>query len=262
VRQQLCETAVECDATLLFSLLQTLLDWSFEHAIGRIDMSIDHKSWPAHARLHCVFMHSPPDEADSGMMPLDAAGGHGIDSVSWHLLQQTAAVLGLQMERRDTAVRTRLSIEFPRTLKPHVDAAEDADLQRSSVAGANSRPLAGSHVLVIAPRREIRNLVREATRAMGLMIDYVSSVEEARTFCQGGMPHAVVHESTLGVESFERLRRELLASVPMLAFIQVTESGKAFEVLNVGGRQFASVGRDAVMQSLPAALQFELARCG
>ena len=32
------------------------------------------------------------------------------------------------------------------------------------------------------------------------------------------------------------------------------------EVLNLGGRQFASVGRDAIMSALPEALTFELSR--
>ena len=54
----------------------------------------------------------------------------------------------------------------------------------------------------------------------------------------------------------------MLAEVPGLAFIQIAEQGKAFEVLNLGGRQFASVGRDAIIESLPAALLFELSRQG
>ena len=54
----------------------------------------------------------------------------------------------------------------------------------------------------------------------------------------------------------------MLAEVPGLAFIQIAVQGKAFEVLNLGGRQFASVGRDAIIESLPAALLFELSRQG
>jgi hypothetical protein len=43
----------------------------------------------------------------------------------------------------------------------------------------------------------------------------------------------------------------MLAEVPNIAFIRLADQGKAFEVLNVGGRQFASVGRDAIIESLP-----------
>jgi hypothetical protein len=42
--------------------------------------------------------------------------------------------------------------------------------------------------------------------------------------------------------------------------VRIAEQGKAFEVLNLGGRQFASVGRDAIMAALPEALTFELSR--
>jgi hypothetical protein len=264
VRQQLHPAEVQCDATLLFTLLQAMLDWAFEHAVGRIDFSIDMRNWPVHAQLHCAFPYRNADEVDSGTMPLDGAAdgsGPSIDTMSWRLVQQTASTLALPLTRRDGVVRTELCIEFPKTHGELLDegAAESDD---AAPQGANSRPLAGSHVLVVASRREIRNLVREATRSMGLMIDFVTSVEEAREFCMGGMPHAVVHEGVLGGERFELLRQELLTSVPTLAFIQISEHGKAFEVTNVGGRQFASVGRDAIIESLPAALLFELARAG
>jgi len=42
--------------------------------------------------------------------------------------------------------------------------------------------------------------------------------------------------------------------------VQITETGKAFELHNVGDRQYASVGRAAISESLPAAMMFELAR--
>jgi hypothetical protein len=270
VRQQLKQAEVHCDATLLFTLLQAAIDWSFEHAVGRIDYVIDMRSWPVHAQLHCAFAYRKADEVDSGTMPLDGAGdgsGPSIDTMSWRLVQQTASTLALPLTRRDGVARTDLCIEFPKTVGDQLDdsfdptpGAEPDDA--ANAEGINSRPLAGSHVLVVASRREVRNLVREATRPMGLMIDFVTSIEEAREFCMGGMPHAVVHEGVLGGERFELLRQELLTSVPTLAFIQISEHGKAFEVTNVGGRQFASVGRDAIIESLPAALLFELARCG
>ena len=94
------------------------------------------------------------------------------------------------------------------------------------------------------------------------MLDFVGSVEEAQALCADGLPHALVYEASLGGDRFERLRSDMLAEVPGLAFIQIAEQGKAFEVLNLGGRQFASVGRDAIIESLPAALLFELSRQG
>ena len=95
---------------------------------------------------------------------------------------------------------------------------------------------------------------------MGLMVDFVTSVQEARELVTDGLPHAVIYEAALAGEAFERLRSEMLAEVPNLVFVRIAEQGKAFEVLNLGGRQFASVGRDAIMAALPEALMFELSR--
>jgi hypothetical protein len=124
----------------------------------------------------------------------------------------------------------------------------------------NAKPLAGSHLLVLAARRETRALVRDAIRHMGLMVDFVTSVEEAREFCNGGMPHAMLHESALGGERFERLRMDLLSEMPHLAFIELAEDGQGMESRTVGNRQFSRVSRAAVIESLPAALMFELSR--
>jgi CheY-like chemotaxis protein len=114
--------------------------------------------------------------------------------------------------------------------------------------------------MVVAARREVRNVVREALRPMGLMVDFVTSVQEARELVADGLPHAVIYEAALAGEAFERLRTEMLTEVPTLVYVRIAEQGKAFEVLNLGGRQFASVGRDAIMAALPEALMFELSR--
>ena len=115
-------------------------------------------------------------------------------------------------------------------------------------------------IIVLAARREVRNVVREALRPMGLMVDFVQSIGECREFCQGGLPHAIVHESALGGEKFESLRAELLKEMPALVFIELSEQGHGYQVREVGGRHFASVNRDALVEALPAALMFELSR--
>jgi len=106
----------------------------------------------------------------------------------------------------------------------------------------------------------VRNLVRTALRPMGLMVDFVTSVEDLRQLVADGLPHAVVYEAAIAGEAFERLRGEMLTEVPTLVFVRISDRGKAFEVLNIGGRQFTSVGRDAIMVALPEALTFELSR--
>ncbi len=260
VRQVLGAAEVMSDTTLLFSLLQTTLDWSFEHAVSRIDLAIEIKAWPAHACLSVAFAHQPPDEVEVPEGKPGALNEPRLNTMSWRLLQQTAGVLGLVIARRDLPGKTELKLDFPQTLAPRLSAPGRPEVEERESQAHNSQPLAGRHVMVLAARREVRNVVRQALRPMGLMVDFVTSVEEAQQLCADGLPHAMVYEAAIAGEHFERLRNEMLAEVPTLVFVRIAEQGKAFEVLNLGGRQFASVGRDAIMSALPEALTFELSR--
>jgi hypothetical protein len=259
VQQVFAPAEVMSDATLMFALLQVVLDWSFEHAVSRIDLDLAVMNWPADARLLVAFYHQPPDEVDTASAPLEAFEEASLSTMSWRLLQQTAAVLGLCLARRDAPARTELRIDFPCTVAPSLSALEGAQTA-SVIAGAP--PLAGRQVLLLASQREIRNLVRQALRPLGLKLEIATSIEEVRPICRSLVPHAVVYESALAGDAFEHLRSEMLAELPQLAFIRIADQGRAFEVLNLGGRQVASVGRDAIIESLPSALLFELARCG
>jgi CheY-like chemotaxis protein len=185
--------------------------------------------------------------------------------MAWRLMQQTAAVLNIRLQRRQTEGRTEFTFEFPDTWVPTLtggDFSLSGDTFEGSTLSHNSQPLAGRHVVVLAARREVRNLVRETLRSMGLRIDFVASVDEALHLFTDGLPHGVIYEASMGGERFEQMRRAALAEVASLAFIQIAEQGKAFEVLNIGGTQVASVGRDAIMEALPSALMFELSRHG
>lgn len=257
VRPRLRAAGVIGDATLTYALLQALLDWAFEHARGPIDIELGHGAWPAHARLECRFDFRAEDDSGYGA----GAAAPALDTMAWRLLRLTADALGLRCTQQDDGWRVAAALEFPRTLADAPAALPQLDLGPGGAPVGNTRPLAGSHLLVVAARREVRKLVREALRAHGTMIDFVTSIEEARVFCRGGMPHAMVIESALAGEAFERLRAELLTELPTLAFVQITEDGKGFEVRRNGTREAVCVARAAIAESLPSALVFELARC-
>ncbi len=264
VRRALSAAEVMSDATLVFSLLQTLLDWCLEHAFARIDLAVEVKSWPAHACLSADFQHDPPDKVEvlaSKPSPLHEAR---LDTMSWQLLQQTADTLGLDLVRSDTPGKTRMVLLFPQTLAPRLVASGAVDsavrTERAAGQGHNSLPLADRHVVVLASRRELRSLVRTALRPTGLMVDIVTSLEEFRQLVADGLPHAVVYEAQIAGEAFERLRGQMLAEMPTLVFIRIADQGQAYGVLTVGGRRLTSVGRDAIMVTLPEALRWELSR--
>jgi CheY-like chemotaxis protein len=258
LRQDLQPAEIVIDASMCTALLQSLLDWSFEHARSHIEFAIDLKTWPVHARLACRFAYIPADEAP----PQDAADGRRLDTIPWQLLQRLAQTLGLVLQREDSSGNTRLVLEFPRTVTEGVTTLPTLEFDEPAAAGPNSQPMVGRHVLVVASRRETRNSVRETLRNMGLMVDYVGSVDEARQFCSSGLPHAIVFEAGLAGDNFRRLRAEWTREVPTLAFIEIAEQGRELQVSDLGGQRTSRIGRDVIVSALPSALMFELAKAG
>lgn len=261
VRQVFAPAEVMGDTTLLYALLQALLDWAAEHAVSLIALSIETGGWPSHARLGCRFSHRPVDEVAGvpGLLGVDHV--EALDTMSWRLLVHTGEALGLLLRRRDTPADGTLSIEFPDTLAPSLPGLDVTETNDDTEAGGpNSQPFAGRHVLVVSARREVRGVVREALRPMGLLVDYVASVEAAAAFCRRTLPHAIVHEASLWGTAFEALRKDALGVVPNLAFVEIADDVQGFQTAHRAGRPCAQVGRAALLGSLPAALEHELTR--
>ncbi len=250
---------VVVDPSLLFSLLNTMLDWSLVHARSQIEFAIDVKSWPAHARLTCRFSHRPADELDDGAVASTPAPQ--LDSLSWRMLEQTATTMGLLLARSVQGGDIALTLEFPRTTNDEMEGVSSIELEHGFALSTNSRPLAGSQVLVIASRREMRVRLRDAIRHMGLIVDLVASVEEAADFVHEGLPHAIIVEGILKGERLRQLRAEICAELPEFPFIEVVEEGSDFEMSSFGGTSsMGRVGRDAIESALPSVLMFELSR--
>jgi hypothetical protein len=244
------------DASLLFSLLNTVLDWSLLHSRSEIHFAVDMKVWPAHARLSCRFAHRPADELDDGA----TAHAPQLDSLVWRLVEQTAWTMGLPLSRTVNNGEALLTIEFPRTAHDSMEDVSAIELDQGFSLSSNSRPLAGSHVLVVASRREMRVRVRDAIRHMGLIVDLVSSVEEASDFCREGLPHAIIVEGILHGERLRQLRAEIGAELPEFPFIEIIEEGASFAMSGFDGASMGRVGRDAIENALPSVLMFELSR--
>ena len=258
IKQVLKPADVIVDASLLFSLFNALLDWSLLHAQSTIEYRIDIKTWPTHARLVSKFAYQPEDQAD--LPPDTVEEGSPLDSISWRLLEQTAWTMGLPIDRKIEGSHVTLSIEFPRTVSEQLEGLSILELDRGFAPSSRTKPLAGSHVLVIASRRDVRIQVRDAVRNMGLLVDFVTSIEEARDFCRSGLPHAIVVESVLRGDRFNDLRNEVDSAGTEVVFIEIIEEGNAFEISGFGGLSMARVGRDAILTSLPSALMFELSK--
>lgn len=253
LRQSLQAAEVVADASLLFALLNALLDWCAEHAHSTIDFRVDHTPWPVQARLSCRF-------AFRGASDLPDLPPASLDTLAWRLVQQTGWAMGLLVERDEDGIEASTRLVFPRTIHREPDGGSPLELDPSYTSSYNSKPLAGSHVLVLVSRRDLRTQVREAIAHMGLVLDFVTSVDEAREFCVDGLPHAIVYEAVLAGERLDDLRAELRHELPDFPFIEIVEEGGVFEVSRFGQSPVARVGRDALQTSLPSALVYELSK--
>jgi CheY-like chemotaxis protein len=259
VTQAMSPVEVQADASLLFSLLNALVDWCLVCAHGTVDVRVDIKTWPAHGQLELRMRHCPADLAN-GLPDPDLP--MALNGLTWHLLDQVALTMGLKVEREIDATHARLMLEFPHTINPmlaEIDAADDA-ADQGFATSVNSKPLAGSHVLVVAARRDLRLLVRESVKSMGLVVDFVSSVSEAARFCTEALPHAIIFESNLSGQRFDQLVAGIRKEVPEFVLVEVLEEGDTFDISSVSPTGVARVGREAILTSLPSALVYELAR--
>jgi hypothetical protein len=259
LRQALRPAEVVADATLLYALLQAMVDWGLDLASSSIEFKLDIKSWPPYARLSCRFAHAAREGGDPRQ---PAAPQPALDSMAWRLVQQIAWTLGLVTDRVVSEHETTLTLEFPRTVSEQIEGVSVVEIDQGFGVSDNSKPLAGSHVLVIAGNRDVRTQVRDSIRHMGLLVDFVNTVEEAEEFCRDAMPHAIVFESVLVSERFQKLRANLLAEVANYAFIEIAAEGSSMQLSNPGEGHGAVIGRDAIAQALPSALIYELSRSG
>lgn len=251
VRTSFVETRVLADAAIVFAMVNSLIDWCVEQSRGAVDLRLELGGWPIQARLRVRFMH----------VTAGAPGqwAHTSCTLAWRLVEQGARVLELPLRREDQGVETEVHLVFPRTVPSHPQSGASHEEDLAGAAPTNSRPLAGSHVMVVASRREVRQQVRESLVHMGLILDFVPSLAEAQEFCRGGVPHAVIYEGVLGGQRFDAFRDALRAEVPTLVFIEIVEDGDRLERPTPAGA-VARVGRRALRAGLPYALKTELSK--
>ena len=256
LKHELKSARVIVDGSLLFSLLNATLDWALANAHAHIAFTVDFKTWPVHARLTCRFANRPADQVDESVTTEISPR---LDSLTWRLIEQTAWTMGLVVDRKDVAGTTTLVLEFPKTAGEEMAGLSATEID-DGAQSSNSKALAGSHVLVVASRREVRVLIRDALRNMSMLVDFVGSIDEAASFCKEGLPHAIIVDSIQKGSRFTHFRDEIVGEVPDFVFIEILEQGSTFEMSGTNGAQMARIGRDVVASSLPAALMFELSR--
>jgi hypothetical protein len=270
VRQILKPVEIMADGSLLFALLNALMDWALASTHSSIDLRLDLTPWPAKARLVCRFAHRSLDLIDDprhNELPL------ALNSLAWRLVEQTALTMGVLPLREDEAGITVLTLEFPQTVgdEPGLAAAiTDREPSREPSRGSerlmefqpssNSKPLAGSHVLIISERRDLRSQIQTAIQHMGLIVDLAGSMAEAAQFCLDGLPHGIVFESALRGDDFEQLFAEVMREVPNFCFVEVLDEQHLTQLSTATADGLARISRLHLNDALPSMLMFELSK--
>lgn len=261
VRHSFADVAMFGDETLTFSLIETLLDWVLEHTGQRVAFRLECKQNPTRARLSCAFLRRPTE--DPSTLDTSRHRDVALSTMSWRLLKQMAYVMGLQLRRRDEVDRCEMRLSFPGADTVHATLLPGLDAEYlSGLPVLHVPPLEGRHLVVLAAQRDLRTQVREALRPTGSMIDFVSTLEEAQRLFEDALPHAVIYEASQGGERFQRMRLALMLEAPQLAFVEVVEQGSAVQALELDGLRYSRVGRDGLVDGLPAALLAELTHAG
>ncbi len=254
IQPLLCAASVMADASLLTSLLHTLLDWVGRCAAASVELRVEMRPWPNRARLVCEYVPRHMECSETGR-PAFA------DDLSWRLLKQTARTMGLEVHYEFGAKHVKAAFEFPRTVNVQVQGLSALECDPApGAARSGAKTLACRRLLVVASRREVRIKVRDAIRHMGLQVSFAKTVPEAVAYCRAGLPHAIVIESALRDRDFDDLAECMAADQPESVFIEIAEGNMGFEISGFTGTDFARVGCDAIADSLPMALTFEMSK--
>ena len=239
------------DPGLLSSLVETALIWGCSQG-KRVVVSLGIKNWPEHGIL-AIKASNPPGSPGASAQA---------DTLAWQLVVLTAQVMGVTLEREITANgEAMLLMEFARTVKQFEGVTSfEMDVSGDSSFHNGTKPMAGMRILLITNDAMVRAEVERAGRLLGLLVDRVSSVEQAQRYVQLGMPNLVIIDQALNDDSFGRLQNDITSTNPNLGFIEIADESNTFEISSWMSDSMARVSRDVMRAHLPSVMTLELAR--
>jgi hypothetical protein len=247
------------DATLVHALLGAAAAWSGALARAGVDWRVDLKPWPVRARVTCHFAHVPADHAGPRQPRCSAAHHEAtLDTMDWLLLRFTAHMAGVLVQREDSPSHTQLTLEFLHTVNGTLEGATAVDLMTTADGGAPS--IAGCQMLVLASQRSTRQRLREAVQGQDLLIDHVSTVDDARQYCRDGAPQLLVFESAFHGDALGLLLADLGRTAPGAVLVEVLPAGQDCELSATVGTPVTRLGIDALRHMLLPVLVLEMGR--
>ncbi len=246
------------DPGLLVSVMGAALDWMGEFGtIIRVGTSM--KNWPQHGLLSLSSAQGVRTQED-----VDKRSAVS-QSISWHLLQQTALAMGVGMEVSENSHERTLVLEFPRTVVAlegmtmmEMDAGPAS--MHSTYGSINSNFIAGHQVLLISQDYDFFKQVREICKTLSLRCEQAPSVQMAERMCEQNPPHLIMCDEELTDEHYDQLLDDLQRHNPGFPSIVVSSGNFGFEMSDWSGNNKSRVAREQIGEQLPAALVMELSR--
>lgn len=255
VRHHLKPVDVIVDPGLLYGLMEVAVDWAAEQG-HVLQIKLDIKNWPEHGVLS---LKASDHVSTGGGEPRDPATA---DTLSWHLLLQTAQAMGVGVERVLAPDHVIAMLEFPRTVRQleGLTAVEVDAGGEGSVFLSESKPLAGHRLLLISADGRIRRDMEDICEGMGLVLDSTPTAQQAVRFCELDMPHIIVIDERLKDRYFDELRQDLARADVNFPFIEIAMQPNLLELSNWLGGSMSRISRESIKGQLPSILVMELAK--
>jgi hypothetical protein len=124
----------------------------------------------------------------------------------------------------------------------------------------SAQSISGCQMLVLASQRGTRQRLREAMQGQDLLIDHVSTVDDARQYCRDGAPQFLIFESAFRGDALATLMADLGRASPGAVLVEVLPAGQDCELSAAGDNPVTRLGMDALRHMLLPVLVLEMGR--
>lgn len=261
-RQHLRPVEIIVDPSLLVSLLQTTVQWASERGSVLV-IKLSMKNWPENGLL---VIKAQRTVQVSGEAPPTRFG----DNLLWFLLAQIAQAMGVLVSREVTDESTTATLEFPRTVR-NLSGLTSLDTERTQhPPGKNTwsegsemhKHLKGSHLLLITDDARLLRDVAKVCQRFQLKLDACPTTHQATRFCELSTPHLIVIDENLHDTEFDLLQADLVRHHVRFPVVEIAAKSEGYAVSSWDDSSASRVGRDAVVEQLPAVLTMELGKLG
>ncbi|HEX7440862.1 MAG TPA: hypothetical protein VF319_12290 [Caldimonas sp.] len=230
------------------AVLEQLLDLGLEYALhigSSVEVGAGLQGLPA-LPLLTIQVQRPQAPAAGG-------GDEDFNELHWLLFVHLARAIGLVPQRIAVGPTVTLMLGFPGAGAPGASAATVSPAQLPHTATA-----AGRRVLLIEPQDIARVHAHRLMRDVGMWVDSVGSIDQARASLRNQAPDIVVTGIPVDDEKCRALLDEVRATQPRLRVIELVDDDNAFAFSVPDSDRPARVARHEMAHILVRAMSQEL----